>query len=337
MTFLEYLKDKLIIVILNMMMMGSSYLYLRVIGNDKWSVWLLLIGWIIFGITYLIVDFIKKYFYYKKLETTLEKLDKKYLIGEVIKPSYRVESQIYQRVLKRSTKSVIEKIHELEEEQKDYKDYIEAWIHEVKLPITAIKLICTNHRDNHMRKIETSLSKLENDVDQALFYARSDTVYKDYIIKETSLTQIISSLISKNKNYFLTNGMSLEVNCGDTTVYSDSKWLEFIVNQIFINGVKYKKEGQGQIQIYAETLKSGVKLCIEDHGIGIKQSEIDRVFEKGFTGSNGRNRTQSTGIGLYLCKKLCLKLGIGIRCESKEQEYTKMILIFPKGNFLSKL
>ncbi|MGM9534411.1 MAG: ATP-binding protein, partial [Intestinibacter sp.] len=219
---------------------------------------------------------------------------------------------------------------------KDYKDYIESWVHEIKLPITTMELICENNKNEITRKLQTELSRIDNFVEIILYYARLDKVYKDYIIKEIDLSKVIYETITKNKTYFIQNKMMIDVNCSHT-VFSDKKWLAFIINQILINSTKYKREPVGKISIYTEAVKDGVKLYIEDNGIGIEKSEINRIFDKGFTGTNGRQNKKSTGIGLYLSKKLCTKLGIEIYAESEINKYTRIILLFPKDDYLSKL
>ncbi|MDE5824719.1 MAG: ATP-binding protein, partial [Lachnospiraceae bacterium] len=129
------------------------------------------------------------------------------------------------------------------------------------------------------------------------------------------------------------NGMQVEIDCKDH-VFTDRKWIAFILNQIMQNSLKYKRENNAQIRIYTEKEAKGVRLTIEDNGIGIKDEEISRIFEKNFTGTNGRSHERSTGMGLYLCEKLCTKLGIGTHAESEENVGTKMMLEFPVSNFL---
>ena len=136
-----------------------------------------------------------------------------------------------------------------------------------------------------------------------------------------------------NKQGFILNNIYLEINDIDKLVFSDSKWLEFILHQIIVNSIKYRNNINPKVKIYLQEIKNGTKLIIEDNGIGIPKNEIDRVFEKGFTGNLGRINSKSTGIGLYLCKKLCDKLGILIGIESEIDTYTKVSIIFPSGSF----
>ena len=143
----------------------------------------------------------------------------------------------------------------------------------------------------------------------------------------------------KNKYYLISSGVRGEVDCPDP-VYTDKKWILFILNQLVLNSVKYKSEKaeiHPYIRFYTETYGHGVRLIVEDNGTGIREEEISRIFEKGFTGSNGRNGKKSTGMGLYLCRRLCEKLGIAIEAEAVPGEGTKMILTFPISSYLSKM
>ncbi len=336
MKFVDFLKDKILIILLNISSLLILDIFLLLVNNSVNTIIIISSVWTVVFAIYILLEYYKRNSFFNQIYSTLDELDKKYLIAELIANSYRLEDKKYKDIIRRSNKSVIERIHELEDDQKDYKDYIESWVHEIKLPITTMELICENNKNEATRKIKTELSKVDNFVEMILYYARLDKVYKDYIIKEIDLSDVIYETISKNKTYFIQNKMTIEVNCNDT-VFSDKKWLIFIINQILINSTKYKKDGISKISIYTEKLKDGIKLYIEDNGIGIEKSELSRIFDKGFTGTNGRQNNKSTGIGLYLCKKLCSKLGLEIYAESQINEYTKIIIVFPKDDYLSKL
>ena len=247
--------------------------------------------------------------------------------------TYHLEDKLYREVIRKSNKSVIERINQIEDEQNEYREYIETWIHEVKAPLTALYLMCEN--TSNLNEMRGELNKLENYIDLALFYARSDNVHKDYFIKQTDLELLATSIIRENKQLFIGNQFSVDVDIGEKLVYTDEKWLGFILKQILLNCVKYRSGSSNFIRIYTEPKKNAVCLIIEDNGIGIASHEVGRIFEKGFTGSNGRNSVmaKSTGIGLYLCRKLCGKMDIGIGVESVEGEYTKIILTFPVSDF----
>ena len=218
----------------------------------------------------------------------------------------------------------------------DYKEYIELWIHEIKIPIATSKMIIENNKNEITKSIYEELDKIENYTEQALFYARSNTANKDYIIKKTNLEKIVNNVILKNKAELIHKKIQLDIHDINVEVKTDSKWVIFILNQIINNSIKYKKQNENlKIEIFTKKQKESICLYIKDNGMGIKKGEITRVFEKGFTGSNGRIlNKKSTGIGLYLCKKLCDKLGMAIELNSEENVGTEIKLIFPLGTFL---
>lgn len=187
-------------------------------------------------------------------------------------------------------------------------------------------MIIENNKNSATKSINEELDKVENYIEQALFYARSNTVEKDYYIKKNNLKEIVNESIKKNKNLLIQEKMLLNIHDIDVIVNTDSKWIIFILNQIIQNSIKYRKKGDNlSIEIYAVQQKEKVILYIKDNGIGIKKGEVARVFEKGFTGTNGRlSNKKSTGIGLYLCRKLCDKLGIKIELNSTENEGTQI-------------
>ena len=194
-------------------------------------------------------------------------------------------------------------------------------------------MIIENNKTTVTKSINEELDKVENYIEQALFYARSNTVEKDYYIKKSNLKEIVNESIKKNKNLLIQEKILLNIHDLDVIINTDSKWIVFILNQIIQNSIKYrKKEDSLSIEIYAVQKKEKVILYINDNGIGIKKGEIARVFEKGFTGTNGRlSNKKSTGIGLYLCKKLCDKLGIKIELNSNENEGTQIRSDISKG------
>ena len=246
-----------------------------------------------------------------------EQLSERYLISEVMELPEQAEDQVYYQLLKMAGKSMLEQIGEVERERLEYKEYIEQWIHEIKTPITAMKLLCENHRMDWTKELLLELEKTNRFTEQALYYARSEHTEKDYSVREMALSQVVHQAIADNKYLLLQSGMRLEVEEMQDTVYSDEKWVRFILNQLIANAVKYRTE-QPVLRISTHKRQDQVVLVVEDNGIGIAASDLPRIFEKGFTGQNGRMVQQSTGIGLYLCKRLCEKLGIGITAESSE-------------------
>ena len=328
MSLKDYLKSKVAIIFLNIIALMTLSVFLLSVGNESKIIITIAITWIVFLFVYFMFAYRKRRDYFKIIEKSVANIDKKFLISEVLKEPPFIEAKPYYYLLKKSSKSMREEINREKSKHKDYKEYIEQWIHEVKTPISLIKLIEENNRTAKSSEILIQLEEIDRYVEQSLFYARSEDVDKDYLIKEISLQSCVNSVITRNKQGFILNNIYLEINDIDKLVFSDSKWLEFILNQII-----YRQNECPKVKIYAIDIKNGTRLIIEDNGIGIPSNEIDRVFEKGFTGNIGRINSRSTGIGLYLCKKLCDKLGLLIDIESKINSYTKVIITFPIGSF----
>lgn len=332
----EYVKDKILLLVLHMLCMLLLAGFLHGTGYSKEYICLILLGWLGILGCWFVYGYFNRKCYFQKMKEILDQVDQRYLLGELMPESYRLEDRLYRDMIRRSNKSVIDRIRVVEDQQKDYREYIESWVHEIKAPITSIALMCENHKDNLTRQIHLENQKMENYVDMALYYARSESVYKDYVIQETDFQEIAVVVLNRNKQYLIQNRVQAEVDCKDVA-YTDKKWIAFILNQLILNSAKYRKEEGGYIQIRTERYPGGIRLLVIDDGIGIREEDMPRIFEKGFTGSNGRMQERSTGMGLYLCKKLCQNLGIGIYAESEEGKGTKMTLEFPVSSYLSKL
>lgn len=291
---------------------------------------------IILFLIYFFIEYYKKKNYYNNLKESMMELSEKYLIAEITGNPGFEEGKILKEIVQETGKSMLENVDKYKYLQEDYKEYIELWIHEIKLPITSAKLLCENNKSEITNKIDEEIEEINNYVEQALFYARLDQVSNDFMIRKIKLADVIKNVLSRNKKIMIQNNMKVELKNTDVSAYSDEKWLEFILNQIIINSIKYKKEQNATIIIETTENKENVKLKIKDNGIGIKKSEIDRIFDKGFTGTNGRNQKKSTGIGLYLCKRLCEEIGMNLKAESIENEYTEMIITIPRNKKINE-
>ena len=286
-----------------------------------------------------VVYFIFHYIYickkYSKLAKTMDLLDKKYLISEIVKKSYNYEQEFYMELVRTASKSMMDEINEYEKQSIEYREYIENWIHEVKTPITAISLMCDNDRNELTNRIKLETKRIEMDVERILYYSKSDEIWKDYVIIKHNLKEIVEASIMKIYQIFIYNGVKIDVQVENEVVFTDAKWASFIITQILLNCVQYKSENPLSIIISAKSEKEKTSLIIEDNGLGIKPEEIGYIFEKGFVGTNGRDYDKSSGMGMYICAKLCKKLGIGIYVDSEYGKYTRMIMEFGEGTFYS--
>ena len=335
MRFRDYIKEKMVLIIGTILALVSVEILLL-----AYNISILIRVYCAFIIIFILVlailiEYKKKKDYYNELIKNMEDLKEKYLISEIIKTPNFIEGKILKDILQDTGKSMLENVNYYKNIQEDYKEYIELWIHEVKMPIATSKMIIENNKNEVTKSIDEELDKVENYTEQALFYARSNAVEKDYIINKTNLKEIVNGAILKNKTTLLNEKVSIELsNLKDEEVYTDSKWAVFIINQIIQNAIKYSKKENKKIEISSQEKNDKVILYIKDNGIGIKKGEITRVFERGFTGENGRIIGQkSTGIGLYLCKKLCDRLGLGIELNSEKDKGTEVRIIFPKNSY----
>lgn len=280
-----------------------------------------------------LTGYLQKRQFYAELHQKLDELDQKYLIHEMINKPDFLEGEILYNALCDANKSMCEKVAEHKRRSDDFRDFIEMWVHEVKLPVASLQLMAHNHRDELGEKFTEQLRRIDDYTDQVLYYARSKNAEKDYIIKETSLKRAVANVAIKNREAAQLAGASIETEGLDITVMTDGKWLEFILGQFMANSLKYTVEDREPvIHISAEKLEDRVLLHFRDNGIGIPESDIPRVFDKSFTGENGHTYAKSTGMGLYIVKNLCDRLGHGISAASERGSFTELTIAFAKND-----
>lgn len=334
MSLKNFIKEKILLISLLILALVTIEIFLIAYDVHNFiKIYIIVFPLLLISIS-LSIEYYNKKTFYNKLEKNLQDLNEKYLISEIIETTNFIEGKILKEVIQDVDKSMIENVNKYKKIQEEYKEYIELWIHEIKIPIATSKMIIENNKSEAGKSIDEELDKVEDYIEQALYYARSNTIEKDYIIGKVELREIVNTAVIKNKNLLITNKVNLDLHGLDRWVYTDSKWMVFILNQIIQNAVKYGRNEDSKLEIFAEEEKEKVILFVKDNGIGIKSSEICRVFEKGFTGENGRIiGKKSTGIGLYLCKKLCEKLEIGLELESEKGVGTKVAITFPMGSY----
>ena len=331
----EYLKDKRLYLLIGITIYLVILLILLAFKVNIEATLAITFTYFVGLITILIVDYIRKKTFYNNFKCKLDSLDQKYLIVEMLQDAYFLEGRILTDALYEIDKSMIEKINEYKLQVKDFKEYVELWIHEVKLPVASLTLMVHNQKREQSKKLLSQLTRLDNYLEQILYYVRSENAEKDYLITKVNLSKVISNVALKNKDILLAKGIDFVVSDVDIEVLTDSKWLEFIINQIVDNSIKYSKEKNAYIKIVAKEESEVIGLIIYDNGKGISKSDLPRVFDKTFTGTNGRSKSaKSTGMGLYLCRELCNKLGHKIQIISEEGKYTKVTILFDKNTFL---
>lgn len=333
MSFLRFIKDNKVNILVSLLLFILVILLMFTFQVNSFLIIISIIFFLSSFIFLLLYNYFRKKKFYNELINNTKLLDKKYLVLETLSEPSFLEGKILYDSLYQIDKSMNERIKLYEKNLSDFKEYVEMWIHEVKIPLSSLSLMCHNHHNEIDKKYLNQINKLDNYVDQVLYYVRSNDAEKDFLIKKTNLEKVINSVMIKNKDEILLNNITVSVENLNVFVYTDTKWLIFIINQILNNSIKYKKKnGNSLIKIYATEEKDLVNLFIYDNGIGINKSDITRVFDKTFTGENGRKDANSTGMGLYIVKKLIDKLGHKISISSKENEYTEVKITFGKND-----
>lgn len=256
----------------------------------------------------------------KRIEQLLETLKEPYLLGEVLPKPTSMTEQNYFSVVQFISHDAISRVELANRQSRDYKEYVEQWIHELKTPLTAMNLILANEADS--RKLRRELKRADNLTDNILHYARLQTIEIDKQLSHFDVAPLINKAVKNQMDILIAAKIQVEV-IGDFHVYSDQKALQFMINQLLINSAKYCPGSKVTI----EALNN--RIIYEDNGIGIEAHEIPRVFERGFTGSNGRTLGTSTGMGLYIVSKLCEELCIELQVKSEIGKFTRFELTFP--------
>lgn len=337
MSYGQYLKDRWVQLLLWILLLFGLVSFGILADIPEFYLWVTGIGIVGFGFLNSYLDYRRKESFFRTLEENSRELDKLYLLPELLEEPDFLEGKLLLLAMRDMEGSMAEQIYRYEKESREYKEFVELWVHEIKLPIATGKLIVENNRAIYDDGMMEELDKIENYAEQALFYARSNFVEKDYLLKQISLQQTAGEVIKKNRRVLLGNKIAVDFHDMDQKVYSDSKWLEFILGQILANSIKYMGNGVRKLEWYAKAEPEQVVLYLRDTGIGIEKKDLPRVFEKGFTGENGRIGKRSTGMGLYLCYKLCEKMGHRISIDSKQGEGCLVTIQFPKGSMTEEV
>lgn len=328
MKFLSFLEEKIFYILFHLFSLFIIVVFLKTLRVPMLMILFIIMIQIGYLGLYLGIDYYRKKKKGSEIIGLVDHLKEKYLIAEILPKGQTIENEAYRYAIKKACKAMNDKLGELEQEKLEYQEYVESFAHEIKTPISVLSLAFDNTNNGELKE---EIRKIELLVEQMIYYARSQAVEKDYFIKELSLEEVVHSVILNYKEYLIKRKIVLNIHDLNQIVYTDLKWLLFILSQVIQNSIKYLDKKVKKIEIYSEKRPHNIVLVVKDNGCGMKEADRLRVFEKGFTGSN-RKKEHSTGMGLYLSKKLCKQMGIKIEIDSKEGEYTKVELTFPKGN-----
>ena len=247
---------------------------------------------------------------------------------DALPKSLDIRIDYYHKIIEKLYEELEKLTQENRQKNTDMVDYYSMWVHQIKTPIAAMNFLLDNEEVDQ-KILQQELFKIERYVEMVLTYIRLDSISSDYVITKINLDEVVKDSVKKYATIFINKKIKLNYVSHETMVISDKKWLSFAFEQILGNSVKYSN-ANGEITI--ETCEN--KLIIEDNGMGIKEEDLPRIFEKGFTGFNGRYEKKSSGLGLYLCKKTLDKLGHHIEISSKVGEGTRIEITFPKEDTL---
>ena len=331
-----YIKEKLAFIFSMVFIIIAIYVmgYACKIRRDYMNVLALII--VILSVFQLLTEYLRKRKFYNEMYNILEGLDQKYLLTEMkLNPNF-AEGEILMDVMYEVDRSMKERLNEIEQSYVEFKEYLEMWIHQIKIPISAIKLMNYNGNIDVAKQL-VQINRMNDYVEQILYYARADAPEKDYILKKCNLEGIINNVLLQQKELLLGNRIRIQKNNTDKDVVTDGKWITFMLGQIINNSVKYMdKNKESYISFEVVEAKDKTILTIKDNGIGITIKDVPRVFERSFTGENGRKNNVSTGMGLYICKRLCDKLGHDIDISSVNGEGTSVSISFGKNDYYLK-
>ena len=333
MSLFKYLKDSLrtiscfllIILIINLILITSTDLDKSILDIFYMNMLLFLIF-----IGFLIIDYIGWKSTYKGIENALNAHEK---IDTYLPEGEKLEQLLMRKIIDFKNEEKLEEIKVLKESLEEVNDYTTKWVHEIKVPISVCELIADKMEDEGLydtsKELRQEIERINFLINQVLYTSRASTYSQDFIVEEVNLGTLVKSIIKNNVNSFLSKKIEVEIGDLDFNIFTDSKWVCYVLEQIINNACKYV-DINGEIEISAMENSESVILFIRDNGMGISAKDINRIFDRGFTGDNGRKTRKSTGMGLYICKKVADKLNINIEVSSQVSKFTEFRIIFYK-------
>ena len=331
-----YLADRLVPLAVGAAALAFAALVMVVYGMDAAAAAFVCGVLVLAAAVALVLDWLHRRAFYRRLEDALDALDETYLATELTERPGFLEGQLFYDALDRESKAMRDRIVAARRRSREYREYVETWVHEIKTPIAAARLVARNNPSPATESMDAELDQIEGYVEQALYYSRGTSLERDFQIRQVALADVVRDALRHKARTLIGAHVAPELGELDYTVRADPKWLAFVIGQVLVNAAKYQgeKDGGGRVRIWAERQETGLdawetRLAIADDGIGIPDADVGRVFDKGFTGENGRRYARSTGMGLYLVRELCEKMGVSAWLESEQGVGTTIYLGFP--------
>jgi len=333
MTLFKYLKDSyrpisfffLMILIIDLILISSTD-----INKSLLDIIYLNLLFFSISIVFLTIGYVKWRNTYKELKRAME-------LGENIDSfapeGNKMEQKLIRDIIDIKNKEKQKETEELRKNLEEINDYITKWVHEIKIPLSVCELIADKLEDEGQYDLSKELiretERISFLVNQVLHMSRASSYNQDFIMEEVSLSSLVKSVVKSNMNSFISKKIELEMDNLDFNIFTDRKWAYYVIEQIINNACKYVNS-HGKVKIHGEETDESIILSIWDNGMGIPEKDINRIFDRGFTGENGRKTPKSTGMGLYICKKIADKLNFSIEVSSQVSKYTEFRIVFYK-------
>lgn len=293
-----------------------------------------------------VVEYQRKRTFYNDLEACVGGVEHPLWVSEMVEVPSFVEGQRTYDALRAVSKAANDDVAEYRRQTQAYREYIETWVHEAKSPLAAAHLILENVMETipadetgekllgKTEAMAEELDRVEGFIEQALFFARSESLDRDYLIRAYDLQTLVGNAVRANARVLIGAHVAPYRRGLEHTVFTDEKWMTFILGQLIQNSAKYAQGEHAEIVFSSRLCDEGlarerVELEVRDNGCGVPEADLPRVFDRGFTGGNGRAGKRATGIGLYLVKRLCDKMGLSVCASSREGEYFAVTIGFP--------
>lgn len=334
----SYLRDRILWIALYLaeailfLVIAALYSYEGMFRNMMYALWLVLF----LEACFVLWDFKR---YGRKAEALSQNMEREER-DRYLPDASSMPERLYQELIIAEEREKRALVTALDERQRDMADYYTMWTHQIKTPLAAMRLLLQNEegvfaKTRTGKQISEELFWTEQYADMALSYARLQSISSDFIFQKQDVFAMVKSAVKKYSVFFIGSGLQFRLEEFAADIVTDRKWFCFVVEQVLSNALKYTEKGG--IAIYGTDRRgnraadSCEVIVIEDTGIGIEESDLPRIFERGFTGYNGRMDKKSTGIGLYLCKQVMDRLGLGITVESRRGEGTRVLLTLACG------
>mgnify|MGYP001667783776 CR=1 FL=1 len=281
---------------------------------------------------YLVYDYLRQAPFWRSLEEMSETLERGTHYVDLANDPNTLQECIAHDAALAVSRAGNSEVSDLRAQVRTNSEYIELWVHEVKTPLSAAKLIAKRMSGPDALTLRRELERMDDMIGQALFAARTESLEQDYLIREVNLLDIVREVSKSHMHYLTSLDVALEMRIApELTVFADRIWLEFIVTQLLINAAKYdaKTVTFEAFEMEDESSSSCTILEIKDDGCGVPASDVPRVFDRGFTGEVGRAHGSATGMGLYLVARMCMSMGLGIMFASEEGAGSRVQLSFP--------